>query len=156
MFTGHSDGLITINIAEADDPFREKIREQLGETYRTLLGHFRHESGHYYWERLVEGGPRMDAFRALFGDERQDYDEARQRHYDKRPPAGLVGAPRQRVRVDAPVGGLGRDVGALPAHARRPRDGARLRDVAAPGAGGRRARAAVARHGASTCTRSTT
>ena len=88
VFTGHSDGLITINVAEADDPFREKIREQLGETYRTLLGHFRHESGHYYWERLIEGGPRMDAFRALFGDEQQDYDQARDRHYAAGPPAG--------------------------------------------------------------------
>ena len=88
VFTGHSDGLITINIAEADDPFREKIREQLGETYRTLLGHFRHESGHYYWERLVEGGPRMDAFRTRFGDEQQDYDKARDRHYADGPPAG--------------------------------------------------------------------
>ena len=88
VFTGHNDGLITINIAEADDPFREKIREQLGEAYRTLLGHFRHESGHYYWERLLEGGPRMDEFRALFGDERQDYDQARQRHYAGGAPAG--------------------------------------------------------------------
>jgi hypothetical protein len=88
VFTGHRGGLITINIAEADDPFREKMREQMGETYRTLLGHFRHESGHYYWERLVEGGPRLEAFRALFGDERQGYDDGRRRHYAYGPPAG--------------------------------------------------------------------
>jgi hypothetical protein len=87
VFTGHCDGLITLNIAEADDPFREKMREQMGETYRTVLGHFRHESGHYYWERLVENGPHLDAFRALFGDERQSYDEARNRHYNEGPPA---------------------------------------------------------------------
>ena len=57
VFTGHDDGLITINIAEADDPFREKMRIQMGETYRTLLGHFRHEIGHYYWDRLIEDTP---------------------------------------------------------------------------------------------------
>src|SRR4051812_4944914 len=59
VFTGHSDGLITINIAEAEDPFREKMRAQLGENYRTVLGHFRHESGHYYWDRLVDGSPQI-------------------------------------------------------------------------------------------------
>jgi hypothetical protein len=88
VFTGHNDGLITINIAEADDPFREKMREQLGETYRTVLGHFRHESGHYYWQRLLGDGPRVDAFRALFGDERQDYGEAREHHYAAGPAGG--------------------------------------------------------------------
>jgi hypothetical protein len=86
VFTGHSEGLITINIAEADNPFREKMREQLGETYRTLLGHFRHESGHYYWERLVEGSSELDAFRQVFGDERASYDEACKRHYKDGPP----------------------------------------------------------------------
>ena len=53
VFTGHNDGEIMINIAEADDPFREKLRKQMGEGYRTVLGHFRHEIGHYYWDRLV-------------------------------------------------------------------------------------------------------
>jgi hypothetical protein len=86
VFTGHNDGLITINIAEADDPFREKMREQMGETYRTVLGHFRHESGHYYWQRLIATGPQLTEFRALFGDEQQSYDEARQRHYEQGPP----------------------------------------------------------------------
>ncbi len=87
VFTGHSDGLITINIAEADDPFREKMRVQMGESYRTVLGHFRHEIGHYYWDRLIQDSTFLDAFRDKFGDERASYDEARQRHYDNGPPA---------------------------------------------------------------------
>ena len=58
---GHDEGLITINIAEADSPFREKTRKEMGETYRTLLGHFRHEIGHYYWDRLVAGSPLAGA-----------------------------------------------------------------------------------------------
>lgn len=81
VFTGHSDGLITINVAEADDPFREKIRKDLGETYRTVLGHFRHEIGHYYWDRLVKGSPWLAPFRARFGDESADYAQAVERHY---------------------------------------------------------------------------
>ena len=81
VFTGHSDGLITINIAEADDPFREKLRKELGETYRTVLGHFRHEIGHYYWDRLIRDSRWLPAYRALFGDESIDYGEAVKRHY---------------------------------------------------------------------------
>ena len=88
VFTGHSDGLITINIAEADDPFREKLRKQLGEGYRTVLGHFRHEIGHYYWDRLVKDGPWLSVYRRLFGDERLDYAQAVERHYSKGAPAG--------------------------------------------------------------------
>lgn len=83
VFTGHSDGLITINVAEADDPFREKMREQLGETYRTLLGHFRHEIGHYYWDCLIRDSEWQARFRELFGDERVDYAQALKRHYEK-------------------------------------------------------------------------
>jgi hypothetical protein len=86
VFTGHSDGLITINVAEADDPFREKIRAQLGEAYRTVLGHFRHEIGHYYWDRLVKDSPWQKRFRELFGDERLDYQEALDRHYKEGAP----------------------------------------------------------------------
>lgn len=85
-FTGHSDGLITINIAEADDPFREKLRKQLGEVYRTVLGHFRHEIGHYYWDRLIKGTPWLPAFRALFGSEKLDYATCVARHYANNPP----------------------------------------------------------------------
>lgn len=87
VFTGHSDGLITINIAEADDPFREKLRKDLGESYRTVLGHFRHEIGHYYWDRLIKGTPWLPAYRALFGDESIDYAEAVKRHYEQGAPA---------------------------------------------------------------------
>ena len=60
VFTGHNEGLITINIAEADDRFREKTRQEMGEPYRTLLGHFRHEIGHYYWDRLIKDRPLPD------------------------------------------------------------------------------------------------
>jgi hypothetical protein len=84
--TGHADGVITIDVAEADDAQREKLRNRLREPYRTVLGHFRHEVGHYYWDRLVRDAPRLYAFRALFGDEREDYAVALQRHYDAGPP----------------------------------------------------------------------
>ena len=73
VMTGHAKGLITIDIAEADDAERERARKDMAEPYRTLLGHFRHEVGHYYWDRLVRDGLWLDAFRTLFGDERQDY-----------------------------------------------------------------------------------
>ncbi|HEX4354279.1 MAG TPA: putative zinc-binding metallopeptidase, partial [Polyangiales bacterium] len=81
VFTGHNDGLITINIAEADDPLREKLKKNLGESYRTLLGHFRHEIGHYYWDRLVKDSEWLSAYRALFGDESVDYGDSLKRHY---------------------------------------------------------------------------
>ncbi len=81
VLTGHSNGLITINVAEADDAYREKMRLQMGEAYRTLLGHFRHESGHYFFDRLVAGTPWVPRFRELFGDESADYAAARDRHY---------------------------------------------------------------------------
>jgi hypothetical protein len=84
--TGHSHGVITINIAEADDAERERRRLALGEPYRTLLGHVRHEVGHYYWERLIAHSDRLDAFRALFGDERNDYGQSLQRYYASGPP----------------------------------------------------------------------
>ncbi|GAB3681345.1 zinc-binding metallopeptidase family protein [Salinisphaera aquimarina] len=85
--TGHANGLITINIAEADDVARARMREQMGEHYRTLLGHFRHEIGHYYWARLIDNTPRIDEYRALFGDERADYGAALQQHYSQGAPA---------------------------------------------------------------------
>ena len=81
VLTGHDEGLITINVAEADSPFREKARLELGESYRTLLGHFRHEIGHYYWDCLVAKSPFLDGFRALFGDERVSYEQAVEAHY---------------------------------------------------------------------------
>jgi hypothetical protein len=86
VLTGHANGVITINVAEADDAERERRRITLHEPYRTLLGHFRHEVGHYYWDRLIANGPRLEAFRALFGDERENYPEALQKHYTEGPP----------------------------------------------------------------------
>jgi hypothetical protein len=85
VITGHDNGLITISLAEADDAERERARTAMGEPYRTLLGHFRHEVGHYYWDKLVRDGGMLDSFRALFGDEREDYQEALKRHYAKGP-----------------------------------------------------------------------
>lgn len=81
VLTGHDAGIITLNIDEADDARREQQRLHLHEPYRTLLGHFRHEIGHYYWGRLIEGSPWLDEFRALFGDERAGYGEALEAHY---------------------------------------------------------------------------
>ncbi len=88
VITGHHQGIITINVGEADDAERERHRQDMAEPYRTLLGHFRHEIGHYYWERLVRYGPALPGFRALFGDERDDYAAALQAHYAEGPPAG--------------------------------------------------------------------
>ena len=87
VLTGHANGLITLNIAEADDVEREMARQSMGELYRTMLGHFRHEVGHYYWDRLLADSPYLPEYRRLFGDERQDYGEALQRHYDQGAPA---------------------------------------------------------------------
>ena len=81
VLTGHDSGVITISLAEADDVTREQNRVSMGETYRTLLGHFRHEVGHYYWDKLVRDGGQIDSCRAVFGDESEDYDAALQRHY---------------------------------------------------------------------------
>jgi len=81
VLTGHCDGLVTINMKEADTPSREQTRVAMGERYRTLLGHFRHESGHYYWDRLVKGSSQLAGYRALFGNEEEDYAEALKRHY---------------------------------------------------------------------------
>jgi hypothetical protein len=85
--TGHLDGVITIDIAEADAVERERQRQFFGEAYRSLLGHLRHESGHFYWMVLVEARGHLDRFRALFGDERQDYAAALARHHADGPPA---------------------------------------------------------------------
>lgn len=86
ILTGHDDGLITINIAEADHIEREMARKAMDELYRTVLGHFRHESGHYYWDRLIADSDHLADFRRLFGDERRDYAEALKLHYKGGPP----------------------------------------------------------------------
>jgi Uncharacterized protein conserved in bacteria len=88
MITGHCEGLIRINVAEADPSMREEMREKMPEPYRTLLGHFRHEIGHYYWEHLVRETTWIEGFRELFGDERQDYGAGLQRYYIEGAPAG--------------------------------------------------------------------
>ncbi len=87
VMTGHDEGLITMALAEADDAERERRRTAMGEPYRTLLGHFRHESGHHFWNLLVRDAGRLQACRALFGDDTQDYGEALKRHYAEGPPA---------------------------------------------------------------------
>jgi hypothetical protein len=89
VVTGHSDGLITLDLAESDDAQRERRRVELNEPYRTVLGHFRHEIGHYYWPILVERRGRLDRCRELFGDERADYQGAVERHYSAGPPRGF-------------------------------------------------------------------
>jgi hypothetical protein len=81
---GHADGVITIDLAESDDAYRERMRAELGEVYRTMLGHLRHEVGHYYWDVLIQPDP--EPFRAVFGDERADYGEALTHHYEQGPP----------------------------------------------------------------------
>ena len=82
VMIGHLNGVIAIDLTEAQDSHREALRHELGEAYRTMLGHFRHEIGHYYWQLLVQpDAGRLERFRALFGDERQDYSAALDAHY---------------------------------------------------------------------------
>ncbi|MEQ8445134.1 MAG: putative zinc-binding metallopeptidase [Pelagibacterium sp.] len=81
VMTGHANGVITIALAEADDVEREKRRSEMGEPYRTLLGHFRHETAHYYWDLLVSGTGWLERCRAVFGDDTADYNEALKIHY---------------------------------------------------------------------------
>jgi hypothetical protein len=87
VMTGHASGLITLNVEEADDPKREKVRCAMREPYRTLLGDFRHEIGHYYWDRLIWNTKWLEPFRQIFGDERASYAEALKRNYEQGPPA---------------------------------------------------------------------
>lgn len=89
---GHAAGLVTINLAEADALERVRRREMLGEPYRTMIGHFRHEIAHFLFERLSRSGNFLSAFRTLFGDERQDYSAALARHYDQGPPTDWQGS----------------------------------------------------------------
>jgi hypothetical protein len=86
VITGHADGIITINLGEADDSVRETTRARMNEAYRTMVGHFRHELGHYYWAQLIEGSVWADPFRHLFGDERADYSAALKKRYTYGPP----------------------------------------------------------------------
>ncbi|WP_159911233.1 putative zinc-binding metallopeptidase [Pantoea sp. 18069] len=81
VMTGHANGTITLNVAEADDEERARRRMSLNEPYRTLIGHLRHECGHFFWDLLVRDSEHLEQFRALFGDERQDYGQALQNYY---------------------------------------------------------------------------
>ncbi|GAA2013215.1 putative zinc-binding metallopeptidase [Nakamurella flavida] len=88
VITGHADGVITLDLAEGDDVHREQLRVSMDEPYRTLLGHFRHETGHYYFFVLAETGPARSEFERLFGDPDTDYQAALDRHYSQGAPAG--------------------------------------------------------------------
>jgi hypothetical protein len=88
VLTGHDSGTVTIALKEADDAAREYRRTQFREPYRTLLGHFRHEIGHYYWDILIANQSAHAEFRALFGDESADYASAIAAHYAAGAPAG--------------------------------------------------------------------
>jgi hypothetical protein len=87
IMTGHQHGLITVALEEADDAEREKRRTMMGEPYRTLLGHLRHEVGHYFWDVLVRDGGQLEACRSIFGDESIDYGQALQAYYANGAPA---------------------------------------------------------------------
>lgn len=90
VFTGHANGVITLDLAEGDDVHREQLRISMDEPYRTLLGHFRHEIGHYYFYRLIgTSSDYLERFNELFGDPDLDYQAALDRHYSEvRRPAG--------------------------------------------------------------------
>ena len=124
--TGHLNGVITINVAEADDAERETRRVQMNEPYRTLLGHFRHEIGHYFWDRLIQGTNWIDGFRQLFGDDRQDYGQALHRHQQQGAQVDWANSYVSAYATSS-LGGLGRDMGPLHAHDRYAGDGTAVR-----------------------------
>ena len=86
--TGFHGGVITINTLEADDDARESMRVQMNEHYRTLLGHLRHESGHYFWSILDPDAETLARFAACFGDLDLDYGQALSDHYAGGPRVG--------------------------------------------------------------------
>jgi hypothetical protein len=87
--TGHAGGVITLDLDETDDAQREQRRQELGEPYRTVLGHMRHEIAHYYQDILAPEGSALRAqCREVFGDDRDDYSTCMARHYDTGPPPG--------------------------------------------------------------------
>ncbi|TAM69165.1 putative zinc-binding metallopeptidase [Mycobacterium sp.] len=89
VLTGHENGVITIDLAEGDDVHREQLRIEMDEPYRTLLGHFRHEIGHYYFYRLIAPyRDHLERFNELFGDPDASYSEALDRHYSEGAPEG--------------------------------------------------------------------
>ncbi|MGQ4878924.1 zinc-binding metallopeptidase family protein [Billgrantia sp. LNSP4103-1] len=86
VLMGHVAGVVTISVAEADPVLSTTRRQALDEPYRTMIGHMRHEISHMLWWRLSLRDDFLDAFRAMFGDEREDYPAALQRHYQDGPP----------------------------------------------------------------------
>jgi hypothetical protein len=87
ILTGHDNGKITINLAEADDVARTKTRMELGEQYRTILGHFRHELGHYFFDQIIAvDDEKHKLCKLYFGDDEQSYEESLERHYKEGPP----------------------------------------------------------------------
>lgn len=88
VITGHENGVITLDLAEGDDVHREQLRVEMDEPYRTLLGHFRHEVGHYYFYRLIRSPEYLQRFNELFGDPDSDYQAALDRHYSQGAPEG--------------------------------------------------------------------
>ena len=88
VITGHDEGVITVDLAESDDVHREQLRISMDEPYRTLLGHFRHEIGHYYFTVLVRSDSALVQFTELFGDPELDYQQALDRHYSQGAPSG--------------------------------------------------------------------
>jgi hypothetical protein len=87
VMTGHDKGTITLNIEEGDEAARTRHKLDLGEKYRTLLGHFRHEIGHYYWDVLIRDSSSLKKYRELFGNEQKDYGEALKAYYENGVPA---------------------------------------------------------------------
>lgn len=87
LVTGHSNGVVTILLSEADSVHREQLKKQMNEVYRTLLGHFRHEIGHYYWMLFFDNNSSLQAFRNIFGDENIDYGLALEAHYKNGAPS---------------------------------------------------------------------
>ena len=147
--TGHASGVITVNMAEADDAERERRRMAMHEPYRTLLGHLRHESGHYYWDRLIARTPQWKPSARCSATSGRT--TARPWAPTTRRAGRLAGAVRDGICERASVGGLGRDVGALPAHDRHAGDGGGVRGVAqaaAPRAGNAAPRPGIAAAGA--------
>ncbi|WP_037110033.1 MULTISPECIES: zinc-binding metallopeptidase family protein [Nocardiaceae] len=86
VMTGHANGLVTLDLAEGDDVHREQLRVSMSEPYRTLVGHFRHEIGHYFQMVLVGTGEHRPRFEELFGDPDTDYQAALDRHYNEGAP----------------------------------------------------------------------
>ena len=86
VMMGHADGIVTINVTEADPVELITRREELGERLRTMTDHFRHEIAHFLHLRLAEQKGFLPGFRSLFGDEREDYGAALERHYADGPP----------------------------------------------------------------------